>query len=1811
MDQLSPSESSKASSLGYWPDVTTPMSSASSQVSPSSASLVERSDSIDDSVGDVYDDRFTVVLPGPNADDVLPLMLEHENIQDCIPMPVSIYSQATILKQEYLTYLSRSAQETHTSAVTTSTELIAGFLQFSLGAGATAHAVALFLLKYFAFKHIGTNDIHGVVSALPVSNKAKSGILGAYFTARNTLCPFIKQETPALFRAAKSGTVNLCALFGGQGLNTSLLDEIRMLNDAYGIFLEPLFVTLCGNLRDWSLQSQRSTNRDVTEIHVTRWLEDEQSCPPDLSAPAISFPIIGLVQLCAYASICHVLGLTPEQFACHFQAFAGHSQGLIVAATISASRSWDDYHANSAIALKLLHSIGLRAQQNFPPLSIDDSVTTDSIANGEGQPSWMLSVRHLPRNRLQQAMDDLNSHLSQRCHVKLALINGPEIFVVAGPPHSLYALNKKLRPWKGSLSASQSQIPHSKRKIAFSTTYLPIGAPFHSPYMEPVLGQVLSDVEGLELLGSSLQRPVYGGSGSQQVQSISGNLLPSLARMVTCEPVEWEEATTFSGCTHMLDFGPGRHLGIGNLVADNKRGQGVRVIGAGSLHKSTLEMGSASDVFNSRDSSILAAQNWRAEFSPKLVRTTSQQTFIDTRLSRLLGLPPLIVAGMTPTTTHWDFVSATISAGYHTELAGGGYHDEATMEAALRQIVENIPPRRGISVNLLYLNPRAMAWQIPLIRRLRSEGINIDGMTIGGGVPEPEVVADYIELGIRHLSFKPGSEEAIDAVLRIADAFPRFPVIIQWTGGRGGGHHSNEDFHRPILRSYARVRRRANTILVAGSGFGADDGSDAFPYLTGSWSESLGFAPMPFDGVLYGSRMMVVQEAHTALAAKEAIAAASGIQDSRWEETMSKSSGTGSIISITSEMGQPMHTLATRGMRFWAELDREIFSLEREQQLKTLLVRKDSLIQRLNRDFQKVWFGVNDGRPVNLNDMTYAQVADRLLQLMFRRPSDTRSARWIHPSWQVMFSRFLQRTQTRFFGCKESVSAQAGDWSSTVETDPHASLASFLQLYPQATLHLISEEDIDSFLILCQQPGQKPVPFIPTLDVNFQTYFKKDSLWQSEDLDALVDGDVERTCILHGPVAASHSNTSNINRPVAQVLGEINLSLINKLTAHAYAGDMSSIPSIEYFGAESYHGSNNTSVPLGVISKPADDGQIYYIPPNPDMELPHLESWMRLLAGPSLSWRYAAVMTERVVQGSRVCANPIKRVLVPRHGYWYKVKSPGSTELEQISVTDAQRRLVATICLQKSSKTLIAVDLFHHLTKTQKPACLRLEFEFDPSSGFAPLGEILKGRNQRIRDFYRHLWLGETTPCDSSPGDVLSKEYTGEQMQVTRELISSFVDATGGLRTTPSVSDDETLAPIDIAILLGWTALVKPLLSGAFDTDLSRLIHLSNSFRAMAPPLREGDVVSSSSRVTAVTHQSNGIAVEVQCDILRSHETVILITSKFLVRQPIMNPGTLLERKAIPPYQVQLKDSKDLALLLSRGFASLDSCVAPDTLLGSLVNFQLHTITQGSPGAAEPSSTRTTGSITITKGHTSEHIGEVQHEGMDATDNPVLRYLERHGTPVEKLVPLEKPIRIHAARPTVHMSPTDTYSLISGDYNPIHTSDVFASFCGLPQTIRHGMCTSAAVHAVIQKWAGGIDRVHFYEVSFLDMLAPDEDIEVELYHIGMRCGRKVISVKAFSLSSGSLVLDGTAEVQERHSAFLFTGQGSQKVGIGMDLAETSSAAREIWDRADEYLSTRFGKIPLLTSPMHLPSLGLSLIRPCCGVYRLPYQQHCP
>ncbi|RPA91670.1 DUF1729-domain-containing protein [Choiromyces venosus 120613-1] len=95
-----------------------------------------------------------------------------------------------------------------------------------------------------------------------------------------------------------------------------------------------------------------------------------------------------------------------------------------------------------------------------------------------------------------------------------------------------------------------------------------------------------------------------------------------------------------------------------------------------------------------------------------------------------------------------------------------------------------------------------------------------------------------------------------------------------------------------------------------------------------------------------------------------------------------------------------------------------------------------------------------------------------------------------------------------------------------------------------------------------QRHSQMPVTFVPLLDENFEFWFEKDSLWQREHLNAVVEQDFGRTRILQGPMAAKYSTA------VKDICHGIYNGYNVVLTMDVYSGDESAIPVVEHLGSK-------------------------------------------------------------------------------------------------------------------------------------------------------------------------------------------------------------------------------------------------------------------------------------------------------------------------------------------------------------------------------------------------------------------------------------------------------------------------------------------------------------------------------------------------------------------------------------------------------------------------------------------------------------------
>lgn len=373
---------------------------------------------------------------------------------------------------------------------------------------------------------------------------------------------------------------------------------------------------------------------------------------------------------------------------------------------------------------------------------------------------------------------------------------------------------------------------------------------------------------------------------------------------------------------------------------------------------------------------------------------------------------------------------------------------------------------------------------------------------------------------------------------------------------------------------------------------------------------------------------------------------------------------------------------------------------------------------------------------------------------------------------------------------------------------------------------------------------------------------------------------------------------------------------------------------------------------------------------------------------------------------------------------------------------------------------------------------------------------------------------------------------------------------------------------------------MKAIFPSAIDADILNLVHLSNGFKMMdgVAPLRAGDSCSAEARVVSVINGDNGKTVKVKGYVLRQGEPVIEVSSAFFYRGRFKDFENTFETIDEPDYVVEMTRPTSVGILQSKSWLEWDDDSVPLDV-GSTLTFKTRSELRYRDKTTF-SSVKVTGAAFV-RSSTKQlvQVATVDYEAHNSYGNPVVEYLKRHGKATGLPIPLETGGYSLTDGSANYRTPltNEPYSKISGDFNPIHINPYFSDLASLPGTITHGMWNSAAVRKYLESSVADNrpERVTAYNVSFVGMVLPGDDINVKLTHIAMREGKKVVKVEAFN-QTGTKVIDGTAEVLQPPLAYVFTGQGSQEVGMGMELYASSPVARAVWDAADAHLTTVYG-----------------------------------
>ncbi|TVL93611.1 MaoC family dehydratase [Streptomyces sp. LX-29] len=104
------------------------------------------------------------------------------------------------------------------------------------------------------------------------------------------------------------------------------------------------------------------------------------------------------------------------------------------------------------------------------------------------------------------------------------------------------------------------------------------------------------------------------------------------------------------------------------------------------------------------------------------------------------------------------------------------------------------------------------------------------------------------------------------------------------------------------------------------------------------------------------------------------------------------------------------------------------------------------------------------------------------------------------------------------------------------------------------------------------------------------------------------------------------------------------------------------------------------------------------------------------------------------------------------------------------------------------------------------------------------------------------------------------------------------------------------------------------------------------------------------------------------------------------------------------------------------------------------------------------------------------------------------------------------------------------YAGASGDFNPIHWNEKFATEVGLPDVIAHGMFTMASAIRVVTDWAGDPAAVVDYGVRFTKPVVVPNDDKGSLIEVSAKVAVKLddeartVRVDLVAMNEGRKVL---------------------------------------------------------------------------------------
>ncbi|PIA14803.1 hypothetical protein COEREDRAFT_45909 [Coemansia reversa NRRL 1564] len=1720
-----------------------------------------------------------------------------------MPVSQSLLVSSTQLVDKFVS----NSQPIYDDARLNKVVLVAEFLDFCLQHNKEL-AVEVFAYFVASFCKKDVTSIYQVVEHLNKTDaKAVLKTFYAGWTDSNKSVPLECAQFP--------DDVKVIGIFGGTlGCDggAQCLEAIRELLEIYRPLVAEYLVAIVEFL-ERECQEPDIVHLFEHGFDLMGWLENADQIPATeyLDSAPIATPLLGLLQLLRVLVTSKTSGFSVNELVKRFEAVVGFSHGLIVAAAVSASSDNPDaFMHESMSALGHLLLFGTLSQIVDPQPALHALAIAEHIEH-EGTPTSLAIVQGADRDIVEIMLKRYNvfvgsDETERHVHLAATLVKD-SVFAISGNTRSLSQVVLNVRRKAAAKGEDQSAVPFMERKPQVTVTYVKSAvAPLHSPHMRIVYNRHLAMARAKGWVLGAPQVPILGATAAKVPGSIAddNDVAAALVEHVYLQAANWPRALDATdGVTHIVDFAPksGSPSNEGLLRMSTRtviEGRGIALICA----ESATSVEFASDTPNHEISGLHSlntcrVRSWQQDFGAVIVEdgtivNEGQQhpQRIRSRLSEVIGMPPIIIGGMSPTTTHVEFVAAASRAGYLAELEIGHLETATALEKLVVAACETaVQAGHGLALSSTTqaVSDGPQAWLVDSIVHIRQElRLPILGISLGvapSTATSSTVAADILRLhgaGLQYVGFTASTTDEVHRVLAIAEQSAPALIMLQWTGGRGQGRHSLDEFHMVLAATYSDVRRHSNVLLLGAAGFGTSEG--ALPYLSGEWATWFDRPVMPLDGIVVHSRVIAARESALAGPAKALVAAAAGLDALDLPALFRSSNGSG-VISIRDLDDSPTHVAANRASQLCQDIGQWVLDRPADQHPKLLRSHGSQIMKRLSSDFMRPWFAVrrsdsDDGsaEPIELTEMSYIETIDRLVELMYVRSQH----RWLAPSYRNFVAKFAERAAMRLLG-------SARPFEQPALSAHYDAVLDEIETLRRSCAHVLNQPlasaDVQFFLQLCTRRGQKPVPFVPVLDANLRRYLMADAWWMAEDLDAVAsaaacssEDAAQRVLLRLGPVSAAH--VTAVDEDLADILDNIHQGLLAALPPALDAG-AAEISALE-------------PLPESLLLTVENEMRQRTLSVDDNCVVPKGLAWATALSGNSSNggWLAAALSSAVIVQGVHHVPNYIARLLRARPGYTFIVSfsDENMSEPTRIEVREISSSQVTLVVTWISEEQKLAMRIPHQAADFE--SAIELEFIFSPQTPLAPIHELMIGRDARIREFFIDTWLRSSAEEDIETSSEVNSEEANTNLEfITRairvdaERVGAFCRAAGlRLSAFPPNSDIAAQVPMDYLPVLALQSAFKALTSRAVHSGLLHMVQTGCEIRregGSATQLRLNDLVDATARVEELANCAQGKRVVLASQILRDGLPIADIRSSFLFLGAALDDSNSgFRRTSHPLLAIELQSAADLAVLLSKEWFVCHD----DTGLAEGARLEIELKSDHRLDARGAYATLHTYGRVYLCGllHDRRHIADIDYqEGAGAQDDAALAFLQARAEPTEPAPSnFDRAYSLAAPLSTTAPASALAYAHASADHNP-HNTNVFAiDLAGLDAPLMHGLWTSAQARALVELHAANGDptRMRRFSVEFVAAVRPGAKLTTRLSHVAMRAGRMVVRATTTSNATDEVVLRATAEVAAPRTVYVFTGQGSQEPGMAMELYERSAAARAVCDKVDHHMRERFG-----------------------------------